>query len=347
MAIKTRPLVLLLGDINLDIAMEVDHFPGLGEDAIARQTFIHVGGGVANSACVLASLGLAPRIFTRVGADPMGDYALHVYSRAGVDLSGVSHDPTKPTGVILVATVPGGERTMFSNRGANACLSPQEISASDIAGGRILQLSGYAFQESPQRDAAWKAVDLACDEGIPVSLDMAINPTGAPRENILRLLEKLDTCILGVEEARDLFGAQNHVEAAQALIERGVATAAVKLGSRGAYFARREESLFIPALPVQSLDATGAGDAFSAGLLYARVMGLSLAASGLLASALGALATTVRGAGPSLPGGADALRFLYAVELSGRYPDFVPAFAEVISSLTGSIISAGNPLEMN
>ncbi len=72
MSINARPLVLLLGDINVDIAMDLDRFPSLGEDSIARQTFIHVGGGVANSACVLAKLGLAPRIYARVGPTQWG-----------------------------------------------------------------------------------------------------------------------------------------------------------------------------------------------------------------------------------------------------------------------------------
>ena len=337
MTIHVRPLALLLGDINMDILMELDRFPGLGEDSVARQTLLNIGGGVANSACVLAGLGLAPRIFARVGSDPLGDSALGALAGAGVDLSGISCDSTTPTGMILVATVPGGERTMFSNRGANTHLSPQEISASRMAGARILQLTGYAFLEPPQRDAAWKAIDLACAAGIPISLDAAINPGGTPRDHIRKLLERLDTCILGMEEARSLLGAQDPPEAARALLERGVATVAVKLGSRGSYFARRGESLYLPAHPVASVDATGAGDAFCAGLLYARVMGLSLAASGILASASGALATTVRGAGPALPGGSELLQFLRELGGSRRDPDLAPACAEAVSSLEGSL----------
>ncbi len=275
----------------------------------------------------------------------MGDLALGTYSRAGVDLSAVSRDSTTATGIILVATVPGGERTMFSNRGANARLSPDDIIQTGMDGARILQLTGYAFLESPQRDAALKAIDMACASGIPISLDLSITPTGISREHVLRLLEKLDICILGVEEARELLGAQDHAEAARALIERGVSTAAVKLGSRGSFLATREESLSIPGVPVNSVDTTGAGDAFSAGLLFGRVQGLSLGASGLLASALGGLATEVRGAGPSLPGREELLPFLRELNAGGLYPDLDHAFAEVIDSMEKSMDQQCNDIE--
>jgi ribokinase len=70
----------------------------------------------------------------------------------------------------------------------------------------------------------------------------------------------------------------------------------------------------LPAFPAQVVDTTGAGDAFSAGLIYARLHGLGDPAAGLLANALGSLATQVLGAGLALPGKAEARRLLEAKE---------------------------------
>ena len=330
---NSRPSVMLLGDLIVDISMELEAYPALGEEVMARQASFHPGGGVANTACVLAKLGILPRLYARVGSDPLGDYLLNEYTRAGIDLSGVTRDAAHPTGLIFIPTVPGGERTMFSSRGANVFLSPADVPESCLSGVDLLQLTGYAFLGSPQREAAWKAINLAQARGILISMDVALDPVIKCRDDILRLLGSLAICVLGQEEAAALLGTRTPEESARVLLERGVSTAAIKLGSRGSYFADREHHQFIPALPVRSVDATGAGDAFAAGLIFARLAGLNLPASGMLASALGALATTVFGAGPSLPGGSELLGFLVDLKKGGGYPEYAVALASAMEAL--------------
>ena len=82
------------------------------------------------------------------------------------------------------------------------------------------------------------------------------------------------------------------------------------MGEKGCRVFNENEKVSYPSFSVDSVDTTGAGDSFTAGLLYGWMKGLSLSASAMVASALGALATTVYGAGSSLPAKQKLLDFL-------------------------------------
>jgi ribokinase len=100
-------------------------------------------------------------------------------------------------------------------------------------------------------------------------------------------------------------------------LEQGVDLVAIKLGSKGSLVADREKSLAMPCFEVNTIDTTGAGDSFSAGLIYGWQQGFALEETATLASALGALATTVYGAGLSLPKKEMVVEFLK----NGKRPD--------------------------
>ena len=114
---------------------------------------------------------------------------------------------------------------------------------------------------------------------------------------IRELLKQIQVAALGVDEVRALFGSQRPEACAEVLLAQGVQVAAIKLGARGCLVANPREKVSLPAFPVDTIDATGAGDAFSAGLVYAWLNGLSLSAAGVLANTLGALVTTAWGGG--------------------------------------------------
>lgn len=325
--------VLLLGDINIDLLLELEQHPSPGEDSLARSSSIRTGGGAANTAAVLARLGARPVLLGRVGSDPLGDFALEELRGAGVDISCVGRDERFSTGVIVITVVPGGERTMFSARGANPWLEPGDISPTVFSGAGWLHLVGYAFLEAPQRDAARRALSLARQRGLRLSLDTSLKQVSRAHEDLLGLIGGLEVCVLGMDEARELFGLEEPEAAVAAMRARGVGLAAVKLGSRGAVFGDASGSLALPAFPVASVDTTGAGDAFTAGLIFGQLGGLSLAGCAVLAGALGALATTVRGGGAALPAGNSQAAFLEEMLASRSYPELEPAFQEALLAI--------------
>jgi ribokinase len=165
--------------------------------------------------------------------------------------------------------------------------------------------------ESPQREAAWRASELAAQHGVAVSLDIGLQPALSVAGEIRRLLPRLSICVLGMDEARALVGAGAPEAAIEALVRQGVPTVGLKLGADGCLIGDASGAHRLPGFRVPTVDTTGAGDAFSAGLIFGWLRGLSLPAAGALANALGALATCVWGAGPALPGRFEVLRLLH------------------------------------
>jgi ribokinase len=325
------PSVLVLGDTNVDVLMHVPAYPPPGGEAVSERILTRLGGSGANTAVTLARLGLQVRLLSRVGQDPWGQLALDALAQAGVGVDLVQKDAGVPTGLMFTAVTPDGERTMFGQRGANPFTDPAAISAATLRGVDLLHLSGYALLETPQREAALRALDLALREGLPVALDTAYLPALKIPELLRQRLPGLDACILGLPEAQAMLGAGEPEAAASAVLEAGVRLAALKLGAAGCLLADGSTCCLSPAFPVDVVDTTGAGDAFSAGVIYARLHGLSLPVLGALANALGGLAATVPGAGSALPGRAEALAFLR--RRADPSLDRVAAIAEAVRSL--------------
>jgi ribokinase len=334
--VSSEDLVLVVGDINLDAILRVAEYPPLGEDSIVESAVIGPGGGAANAACVLAKLGLHPRLLACAGSDPFGDLALQALEAAGVDTSAVERDPLRQTGIIVVPVVPGGERTMFSARGANPGFSLAGLSREMLQGVRAVQLTGYAFLASPQRDAAWRLAEMAHEMGIPLAMDLNLEAARRYPDEMRRLAGMLDVCTLGPADGEALYGSERPESIAHSQLELGSRFVAVKLGARGAYLAERETGaeVTLPALHVSSVDATGAGDSFSAGLLFARLRGLDLPSCGLLAGVMGALATTVWGGGPALPGKSEAIDLLKSLLADLTLNPFQGAIQAVMHALS-------------
>jgi ribokinase len=307
---RDMPSIVALGDINVDVLMDVPAYPTPGGEALTERILTQLGGSAANTAVVLSRLGLEVRLIARVGGDAWGQIAREQLAETGVSLEFVQQDATNPTGMMFTVVTPDGERTMFGQRGANRELDAALISSDALGGVDLLYLSGYALLEAPQREAAARAVELARQRKLPVVLDTAYLPAiEVPRE-LRKLLPVLDACILGLPEALALLGEEEPELAAAALSRAGVPLAAVKLGRQGCLLADASASHFIPAFPVQAVDTTGAGDAFTAGVIFGRTHGLSLPATGILANALGGLAASVHGAGTALPGRDEAVHLL-------------------------------------
>ena len=291
--------VLLMGDINVDTTMTIHKYPKLGGDALANQISTQPGGAIVNSSASLAGLGESVGLLASTGQDAWAEMVLAPLEALGVDISRVVRLPDATTGLIFLPIV-NGERTMFSYRGANELFHPDWVTSQTLQGIDLLHLSGYALLTQPYRDAVKKAVRLAREEDIPISLDMALEPVLQHREEFRRLLPDLAVCILGQEEAEALVGGNSPDACADLLLAAGVELVGLKLGRQGALLATGKGKRQFPIFQVDTVDTTGAGDSFSSGLIYAYHHKLDLETAGTLASALGALATTVYGGGLDL-----------------------------------------------
>lgn len=309
--------VVLLGDANVDLLLDVDGLPEPGGDAVADRQHAGLGGSAANTAVLLSRFGAACTMLSCVGRDRWGDLALEELRGEGVETSHVVRHHDEPTSLNVVAVTPDGERTMFAYRGASARLAADEIGPDLVGAARALHLSGYAFLEPPQRDAARTALRIARDADVLTSLDVPVPAARAAREDLREALPGLDLLVTGLPEARLLTGERDGERCASALLRLGVRTVAMKLGADGALVATADERARARGLPVHPVDTTGAGDAFAAGAIAALLAGQPVDVVGTIANACGASATEVRGAGRGLPALAAVRALLEDVE---RHP---------------------------
>lgn len=302
--------VLTLGDINIDTVWPIDRLPEAGHDAYVQAVSSGLGGATLNTAIVLDRLGQAAAVLSCLGSDPYAGQARSMISQTGVNQAYIVENAEHDTGLIFILVTPDGERTMITYRGANVYYRPEDVPETAFKTASMLHISGYSLLQKPQADAVWRAVSFAQQNQVAISLDTGLEPALIIPDELRRLIAAADICISGPKETAQLFGTDDPQKAARYLLNEGVQLTGIKLGEEGCYLADAKADCFCPAFNVEVKDTTGAGDSFSAGLLYGWLRGWELPACAVLGSALGALATTVHGAGLALPTKAKILKFL-------------------------------------
>jgi sugar/nucleoside kinase (ribokinase family) len=228
----------------------------------------------------------------RVGDDPAGRAAAAELRSEGVDAR-LQVDGELATGTCVVLVEPGGERTMLPDAGANAALA-----AVPLPDGAVhLHLAGYALLHPGSRPAARELLTAARAAGLSVSVDpsSAAPLARAGPDEFLAWVDGIDLLLPNRDEARLLAGAATAADAARAL-RAHAREVVVKLGADGALWTDGEAVEQVPARAVAGADATGAGDAFAAGLLAARLTGAAPREALTAACALAAEAVARPGA---------------------------------------------------
>ena len=274
----SSPRVVVLGDLVYDLLARIEGPVAFGTDTFAP---IHaVGGGSgANAAAWLASLGIETHLVGRVGDDVLGEVLVDELRSVGVTAH-LARDPSIGTGKVFVLVDGAGERTMITDRGAGEALSPADLPDGLFDGGH-LHLSGYAFSGGSRRGSALKALRLAREAGMSVSVD----PSSVPLlgeigpERFLGWTRGADLCFPNLGEGALLGGEREPNRVAERMLDHYPAVV-LKLGAAGALYAGADgERVRLPAEPARVADTTGAGDALCAGFLAAWLSGAPPAAA--------------------------------------------------------------------
>jgi sugar/nucleoside kinase (ribokinase family) len=261
--------IVVLGDVMVDVVTRLSAPLAPGSDAPAVIRF-RGGGSAANTAAWLAAAGAEPVLVGRVGDDERGRAARDELCAAGVDAR-LAADPELPTGTCVVLVGPDGERTMAPDAGANDGLSDADLSDDLLVAGGHLHVAGYGLLRPGSRPAARAAISRALEHGMTVSVDPSSAALLSPE--FLDLADGAGLLLPNVDEARMLSGESDLERAARVLAGR-FAEVVVTLGADGARWTDGREHVRAEAVPVEEVvDSTGAGDAFAAGLLAARLDG--------------------------------------------------------------------------
>jgi ribokinase len=281
----TRPSVLVVGSVNLDLVASGAPLPRPGETVIGARLERHPGGKGANQALALARLGAAVRLWARTGADPFADEALALLRAAGVDLSLVTQLADAHTGVALISVSPEGENQISVASGANSRGLPDDL-PDEINDALLCQL------ECPV-DLVAAAVGRA--RGF-VALNLA--PFGPVTDTCL---ERADLVVVNALEAEALGSRTARIRGAL-VITAGAGRVCMIRG--GVMSAEAEPPR------VRAVDTTGSGDVFTAGLLLALLEGRSDPDALAFACAAAALAATRPGAQTACPDRTEVDAFL-------------------------------------
>jgi len=277
------------GALNLDSVYLVERTLQDGE-GLARPAGSFGGGSAANTIVALARLGLNTGVVGAVGEDVAGHTQLAELQVSGVDTSQVRIKDCASSGLTLCFSDPSGRRAIYIVSGANQLLERPDIPRAYLRGAVLVHCS--SFLDEPQL-----AVQAACVRALPGRVRLSFSP-GLPYaqrgiEALRPILERCEVVFLNREELATLTGGDTPIHSIQ-LRNAGAKAVVVTLGDgemsardldtvQGAlgqadqrltaWAATGEGTSGVRAPRADVVDATGAGDAFAAGYLYALLGG--------------------------------------------------------------------------
>ncbi len=313
--------LLIFGDLNIDMIGRVDEWPAPGGECLCPQLELHCGGVGANCALALAPWGIKVRLLGCVGQDRFGDLLLDTLRKTGVDIGGVQRSSRALTGMLYINVTRDGQRTFFGSRGANQFMGPPKVPASWLRSCAAAHLVGYSFLNPGPEKMARRILRQFHSCGKLVSLDVGMEPCKRIPKKILRLLPQVDLLFVSSDEAASLTGRSNPREAFLRFERAGAKEIVMKLGKRGCLISDGGILREVPSFAVRVVDSTGAGDAFTAAFLQARLRGWSPREAALVANAAGAAAASRVGAGTMLSDIAGTLKVLRTQRLKGTWEE--------------------------
>lgn len=311
--------LLTVGRVNLDLYAQqtgVEFGDVAGFDAM-------VGGSPANIAVAAARLGMRAGLFTAVGDDQVGEWVLRALERESVRTAFIPRKQGVHTSLALLAQIPPDRypRTFYRDDPADIHLTLAEAMRLPLDNVGAVLVSADAFARgSTARTCGWLL--HACQElRKTVYVDLDLRPENWPTldsyaDSVAPAVEHADVVLGTVEEFATLLRLEPSSEEvlAQTLRARLLTTPdrviVLKRGAGGATILRSEGELAIPSHAVPISSTVGAGDAFAAGLIVARINGRDWADAGQVANACGAITVSRPGCSRGFPVPADLAAFV-------------------------------------
>ena len=297
--------------VTLGETMALARTTEIGSLRHAAGLALGIGGAESNVAVGLRRLGVDVSWLGRVGDDPLGERIARELRAEGLDVRAIV-DGGAPTGLMLKERPSAASTAVhYYRRGsAGSRLSPSDVPPEWIEDADLLHVTGITpLLSDTARATVLTAVERASGAGVTVSFDVnyrsaLASPTVAGP--ILREIAERATIVFGGTEEFALMTP----DAAESLLDAGVAHVVVKRGPDGAAVVTADGSTEAPGFAIDPLDTVGAGDAFVSGYLSAHLDGLDIAAALIRANACGAMACLVPGDWEAAPTRRDLERFL-------------------------------------
>lgn len=305
------PDAICLGELLIDFVPTVTPTSLIDAPAFTKAP----GGAPANVAVGLARLGVSAGFMGKVGDDPFGHFLAQTLRAAGVDTQALRHTALARTALAFVSLRADGDREFLFYRhpSADMLFAADEIDATYVQRASLLHFGSISLITEPSRSATLRAIEVARDAGLRISYDpnlrLALWPSAdAARAGIQHGWPQADVIKASEDELAFLTGTDDAVAAARSLWHDRLRLVLITRGPAGSTFVTPSFEGDVPGFAVTPVDATGAGDGFTAGLLAGLLADpgaehdeVKLRAICRFANAVGAMTATKRGAIPALP----------------------------------------------
>jgi sugar/nucleoside kinase (ribokinase family) len=276
-----------LGTHVLDVLVRpVESIPDGQGAHLVEQIKISAAGAAGGTALVLAKLGAQVRTAGAIGTDAAGDMLVMLLDRAGVDTSLLLRIDEIQTSASVLPIRPDGARPAFHVIGTNALYGPDAAPWDALAEASHVHLGGPEFMGG---EAAGRILSFAREHGAVTSVDILAPGDPGLFEWIGPALPYVDYLLPNDEQVLGFTGAADLAAGCQALLDRGAGCVAATAGADGALVVDAKGVTAVPAYPVEVVDTTGCGDAFSAGFLRGIALGRDPRAAAALGCAVAAL----------------------------------------------------------
>ncbi|MBN1811701.1 MAG: carbohydrate kinase family protein [Anaerolineae bacterium] len=289
---------VVFGNITLDtLCYPVDDVPR-HQSILFERAIVAPGGCGSNTAIGLCALGVPTALVGRIGTDDAASFVERYWEKVGLDTCFVRRVPDVQTAVSVGLVDSDAQPRFIHTPGANATLTADDLDVPALLaeGARSLHVGGFLVLPgvSGEQLAGRLAEARAC--GLLISLDVAISRNGCKPADLWPCLPHVDFFFCNTQEACFLTGEDDPEDAVRALRTRGAWAVVLKLGADGCRIDSPDLNEHVPGLPAEVVDTTGAGDAFAAGFIAARLRDDDLEAACRAGNAAGARVVSVFGA---------------------------------------------------
>ncbi len=286
--------VIVVGELNVDLILnDLDRFPEVGKEILARQMTLTLGSSAAIFASNISSLGARVAFIGKIGKDKFGEVVLESLHNNNVDVSMIKMDENCGTGATIVLNVEE-DRANTTYPGAMELLTINDISQEDLGRAKHLHFSSF-FLQPGMREGVGKLFRTAQELGLTTSFDMQWDPEEEWDLDIADILPHVNVFLPNENELMYLSGKNDLIEAIN-FIKKYSDVLAIKKGNQGSMVSYRDEIMNLPAyLNKNVVDAIGAGDSFNAGFIFKYILGNSIPDCQQYGNLTGAVSTTAAG----------------------------------------------------
>ncbi|MFA6107846.1 MAG: carbohydrate kinase family protein [Candidatus Latescibacterota bacterium] len=290
----------------------MQELPSEGQLLVVETMLPGAGGCAANTAIDLARQGISVDVVGCLGRDASARIVIEGLEAGGVNCSQIVQVADEPTSKTVILIVEGQDRRYIHTFGANRAFTVGHVQRSWVAGLQVFYVGGFLLLPSFRTEEFAELLRFCRSHGVVTVVDVVTPPQVRGMAGLAPLLPLIDYFLPNDDEARALTGQEDPTDQLRFLLDAGANAVVVTCGEAGSLAASRNEAWSASACPMEVVDPSGSGDAFSSGLIAGLLRGWDLPRTLQYASAVGGSAVRAVGTTPGVFTEAEAEAFLTA-----------------------------------